>query len=237
MRITKEQIVARRRAKPQNTYHYRGAGPLLWQGKEKVKPFGINEIIREKLLQDGKGNPKALIARDAQISHYGKTPKAFTLVYYPKPSDGEAFRRGSGTTIRGSPGMRFLGSVGSLRINPILEKDQLIYKISYMQGHTKSGKKRSPPRSLVTKYGGWRSHLLEIAFEEAEKNRAKVLLALRNPKIFPKEKAQLEARKKEFTTAAKKAGFVSIERVIIDEYKGYLIGRIEIIATKKGQIL
>ena len=211
---------------------YRHAGYKLLSGAKKVNIQGINNLETVKIIKNGKGEIQGLIAKDYPrinefITENNKINTSFHLVYYPKIKDAEIFRKASGGLKRGSPGQRFLGSVGSIRVTTMNDEKKPTYEIHFIQAHAKSGTKNSPPRALMTKYGGWRQKLLDCVFDEAQKNKATVQLLEKNPNgqnwltNEPQEKRtsflkSIQNRIELFEKTAKKNRFHTTKEIIDD---------------------
>jgi len=182
---------------------------------QPVKIIGTNEISVEKVIHTKGGGAHALITRidsKAPPKKWQTEAGSITFVYYPNPQHMEAFRKGSSGLKWGAPGKKYLGSVGSLKIAITTMDNQKVYQVHYIQGHSKSGVRHSPPRALTTKYGGWRQKLLEAAFAQAEKNQLPILLAEPNLRSQPNKTPSVENRIKIFKETAEKCGFKVSEK-------------------------
>ncbi len=150
----------------------------------------------------------------------------FDLVYYPKLEHIHNFKDAVKSRRSLGPGEKFKGAVGSINLRLLTRGYKKVLHIGYIQAHFKTGVEVS--RSLASKYGGWRKHLLNTLFEivETEKITRINYLDL-NPIAFGEEEAKsINNRFDEFKKIAESNGFI-VQRNFISSSTSA-----EIVATK-----
>ncbi|HEV8289545.1 MAG TPA: hypothetical protein VGQ00_01165 [Candidatus Norongarragalinales archaeon] len=93
-------------------------------------------------------------------------PRATELVFYPEPQHVKLFARSNaiGKVRTGGPGYHFPGSVGSL----YYQNHEGELHVAWIQGSFAQKTTPGLERKIVTRYGGWREHLLKELFERAD---------------------------------------------------------------------
>lgn len=96
------------------------------------------------------------------------------LIYYPKPSEALRFILASEHKTAGDPGKFFPGSVGVIGLT---QKDLLFGEahVEYIQGCFNFKESPELTRSLATKHGGWRQHLLDYLFKELSSQKIRTI--------------------------------------------------------------
>ncbi len=98
-------------------------------------------------------------------------------LFYPRTNHIEKFLKSSSTLAGGGPGSDYPGVVGMVYTSKIIpdrgkNASFLVVQSAYNVGEYVN-------RSLATKYGGWRVHLIRLALENAERNGAKKIVLIR----------------------------------------------------------
>ena len=182
----------------------------VWREDRRFK-FDNGEIISRKKVWS-KGQQKGVIVKVQTDEGY------IEYVYYPRPEHMAAFEDANYLTKAAGPSEYYLGSVGSLRVSPIIMvgyqglKNYKNYKdIRNFQAHFFATPGSSVNRSLAPKYSGWSRRILGEIFDEAKKSAFKIRYpkryALKSYELNDKlKKSELE-RMKLFTELARQNGF------------------------------
>lgn len=153
--------------------HVEGVARNLWEKGHD----GSGEI---RTIQKHTGG-KWLIAQEESPA----APEFKTLVLYPRPEHANAFAKAMESTVGGGPSEYYPGAVGCLQYREIPGRQTLITFIQGAYRQKDAEGNDLVPRTLATKYGGWRENLLKHVFSRAEEQRIpKVTLNLERPKLF-----------------------------------------------------
>ena len=172
----------------------------LWAAKEGTaalkagKP--ITSIIVHKRLNGGQ---KGIIGK---LDRFGAT----YWIYYPKKEHFQTFKKAVKFVRPGGPASLSPGSVGVIKtehLNPNSNYRAIFIKT--MQSSFMTGKPSKLNRSLATKYGGWRQHILDEIFAQVLKE--KIGVAFEIPEIQGEKPNSPRERMKIFIDAAKRHGF------------------------------
>ncbi len=134
-------------------------------------------------------------------------------LYYPKPAEAEKFAESIRHLTPNSLAERFPGTVGVIAANVFparSPKEPALIHITAIQGSFIQGITPSLSRSLVSKHGGWREHLLEQLFRDA--NAIGVRRISFRPITFGRHEPRFRRQAALFLQAARKHGFRRVEK-------------------------
>lgn len=174
--------------------HRLKAYSVLWTEKAKAAEIGSLALRRVGFIFGGNRQKKGMIVEAESNIVEGR----HYWVYYPKPSEAVLFALASEHARYGGPGDYFRGSVGV--ISGTVDNKAVSSRnahIDFMQGNFAFSNSSELSRSLVSKHGGWRQHLLGYLFKEGPSQGIKRI------DFEPRSKIQEDI----FAGIAKKNGF------------------------------
>lgn len=138
---------------------------VLWsEQKGSLASTGLARNLKRQAFvfggKQGKGEKKAMIVT-ADASSFGTEYHCWA--YYPKPVDAMKFAGSIKSVEFDSPTRQFPGSVG-IMLGHVSGNS---VEIHYMQGSFSQRKAPNLTRGLVSKYMGWREHILRHIFQDA----------------------------------------------------------------------
>jgi|GEM_PF-4196243 len=177
---------------------------LLWSGRRYESAEGWRRMAFVFGGKQGKGEKKAMIVEVGD--HFGAynviAPTWANWVYWPKPSEALRFALARKHLVPGGYADTFLGSVGTVSGSFGISRsfaDKAIYKtliINNMQGNF-SQNTSGLSRSLVSRHGGWRQHIMGCIFQQC------LVKGVKRVSFMPKSEIQMKI----FLEAAEKNGF------------------------------
>ncbi|MDO8646832.1 MAG: hypothetical protein Q7R70_00245 [Candidatus Diapherotrites archaeon] len=169
-------------------------GSVAIKGVEALRKKTAKIIVHRKLLEKN-GVQKGIIGK---LDWFGNT----YWIYYPKQEHFQTFKEGSKFVIAGGPATLSPGSVGVIKTERLANSNTILIK--NMQASFRTGFPAELNRSLATKYGGWRQHVLDEIFSHARNEGVGVAFELMQQ---TNTTASEKERRNVFINSARKNGF------------------------------
>jgi hypothetical protein len=164
-------------------------------------------LKRVKYVYSTKGGKRV---RKGVIAEQKSPLTGFGFAYFPSPEEAKLFAEASQAVFKDGPADVYPGAVGVLRYGFTLNQKKPDSKPNQITIRTIQGaflqKEGGLSRSLVTKHGGWRQHLLNVFFEKAQKERY--------ASVIPPRRMSKETRKI-FFEIAEQHGYRSTNQMVV----------------------